>query len=195
MTLYLSAVWTQSGESGNTLNNQVQWYGRRESKHLFRAYNVRSRVQQPMFGERQNAVTLTKQASAKTTEWSGSPRLLAHSTANKKPRRNLRGNALWDRPRKQTRNSFERTLSVETSGSIYDSPTAVPQLPKKKPRHRCRQQRLEDIVHNVSRCLRVMQQAYSQCQHGRIVASEKLFYVAICRHTLIKTTISQKPNP
>lgn len=40
-----------------------------------------------------------------------------------------------------------------------------------------------------------MQQAYRQCQHGRIVASEKLFYVAICRHTLIKTTTSQKPNP
>ena len=25
---------TQSGESGNTLKNQMQWYGRRESKHL-----------------------------------------------------------------------------------------------------------------------------------------------------------------
>ncbi len=40
-----------------------------------------------------------------------------------------------------------------------------------------------------------MQQAYCQRQHGSIVASEKLFYVAICRHTLIKTTTSQKPNP
>ena len=28
-----------------------------------------------------------------------------------------------------------------------------------------------------------------------IVASEKLFYVALCRHTLIKTSNSQKPNP
>ena len=40
------------------LKNQVQWYVRRESKHLFRAYNVRSRVQQPMFGERHNALLL-----------------------------------------------------------------------------------------------------------------------------------------
>ena len=38
--------------------NQVQWYARRESKHLRSAYNVRSRVQQPMFGERQNALLL-----------------------------------------------------------------------------------------------------------------------------------------
>lgn len=49
-------------------------------------------------------------------------------------------------------------------------------------------------MHNVSRCIRVMQQAYCQCQHGRIVASEKLFYVAICRHTPIKTATIQKPN-
>ena len=40
------------------LKNQVQWYGRRESKHHFSAYNVRSRVQQPMFGERHNALLL-----------------------------------------------------------------------------------------------------------------------------------------
>lgn len=58
-----------------------------------------------------------------------------------------------------------------------------------------RQHRLEDIVHNVSRRLRVMQQAYSQCQHGSVVALEKLFYVALCRHTYIKTATSQKPNP
>ncbi|MGM9857415.1 MAG: hypothetical protein ACI30Y_06385, partial [Candidatus Limisoma sp.] len=37
---------------------QVQWYGRRESKHLRSAYNDRSRVQQPMFGERHNALLL-----------------------------------------------------------------------------------------------------------------------------------------
>ena len=40
------------------LKNQVQWYVRRESKHHCRAYNVRSRVHQPMFGERQNALLL-----------------------------------------------------------------------------------------------------------------------------------------
>lgn len=40
------------------LKNQVQWYGRRESKHHCSAYNDRSRVQQPMFGERQNALLL-----------------------------------------------------------------------------------------------------------------------------------------
>ena len=75
MTLYFSAVKTQSGESGNTLDNQVQWYGRRESKHLFRAYNVRSRVHQPMFGERHNALLLLSKSYAKTIQWSGSPRL------------------------------------------------------------------------------------------------------------------------
>ena len=40
------------------LKNQVQWYGRRESKHLRSAYNDRSRVHQPMFGERHNALLL-----------------------------------------------------------------------------------------------------------------------------------------
>ena len=38
------------------LINQVPWYGRRESKHIRSAYNDRSRVQRPMFGERQNAL-------------------------------------------------------------------------------------------------------------------------------------------
>ena len=36
---------------------------------------------------------------------------------------------VMDRPRQQTRNSFERTRTVETSGSIYDSPTAEPERP------------------------------------------------------------------
>ena len=40
------------------LKKQVQWYDRRESKHLRSAYNARSRVQRPMFGERQNALLL-----------------------------------------------------------------------------------------------------------------------------------------
>ena len=76
------------------LKNQVQWYGRRESKHHCSAYNDRSRVQQPMFGERQNALLLLSKPSAKTIQWSGSPRLWLTPTQKKKPQRYLRGNAL-----------------------------------------------------------------------------------------------------
>ena len=85
MTLYFSAVWTQSGESGNTLNNQVQWYDRRESKHQCSAYNVRSRVQQPMFGKRHNALLLLSKPSAKTIQWSGSPRFWLTPPQKKSP--------------------------------------------------------------------------------------------------------------
>ena len=58
MTLCLSAVWTQSGESGNTLKIKCSGMADERANIFFRAYNVRSRVQQPMFGERHNALLL-----------------------------------------------------------------------------------------------------------------------------------------
>ena len=71
----------------------------REQTH-FRAYNVRSRVQQPMFGERHSALRLHK-ASPQRRQ-SGA---VAHDFGSlhrkiKMPRRYLRGNALWDRNQK-----------------------------------------------------------------------------------------------
>ena len=61
----LHSLWASSLRSLDSerrkrqhLKNQVQWYDRRESKHLRSAYNARSRVQRPMFGERQNALLL-----------------------------------------------------------------------------------------------------------------------------------------
>ena len=41
----LSAVRTQSGESGNTLKSQVEVLRQTREQTSFRAYNVRSRVQ------------------------------------------------------------------------------------------------------------------------------------------------------
>ena len=81
----VSAVWTQSGESGNTLKNQVQWYGRRESKHLRSAYNDRSRVHQPMFGERHNALLLLSKPPQRRPKRSGSPRLWLTPPQKKAP--------------------------------------------------------------------------------------------------------------
>ena len=62
---------------------------------FFRAYNVRSRVQQPMFGERHSALRLHK-ASLPQRRQSGA---VAHDFGSlhrkiKMPRRYLRGNAL-----------------------------------------------------------------------------------------------------
>ena len=88
----ISHLRTQSGRKRQH-NKSGSDYDSGEST-LLCAYNVRSRVHQPMFGERHNAVTLTKQASAKTTEWRGSPRLWLTPPQKKKPRRYLRGCAL-----------------------------------------------------------------------------------------------------
>ena len=144
MTLYFSAVWTQSGESGNTLKIKC-------SVTADERANIFPCLQRP----KPSAVakvrwatlclTLTKQAFRKDDSVERKPTILAHSTATLtgdkgkikapevSPRRCVR-----DRPRQQTRNSFERTLSVETSGSINDSTAAEPQRPK------------SDLVYNLS---------------------------------------------
>ena len=93
MTLYFFAVWTQSGESGNTL--KIKCSGTADERaNIFPCQqrakpsavaNVRWATQ---------CLTLTKQAFRKDDRVERQPTTLAHSTANKKPRRHLRGNAL-----------------------------------------------------------------------------------------------------
>ena len=92
MTLYFSAVQTHSGESGNTLDNQVQWYDRRESKHLSEPQRPKpSAVAKVRWATL--CLTLTKQAFRKDDSVARKLTILAHSTAKEKPRRNLRGDA------------------------------------------------------------------------------------------------------
>ncbi len=71
------------------LKNQVQWYDRRESKHLRSAYNVRSLTSDKrlmIIGKRSvQRLTLTKQAPGKTIQWSGSPRLWLTPPQKKSP--------------------------------------------------------------------------------------------------------------
>ena len=96
------------------LKNQVQWYGRRESKHHFRAYNVRSWVQQPMFGERQNALLVLSKAPQRRQSGAGPHDFGSlHRHKRKAPEVSPRL-CVMDRPRQQTRNSFERTRMAET---------------------------------------------------------------------------------
>ena len=99
------------------LKNQVQWYVRRESKHLFRAYNVRNRVHQPMFGERHNVLLLLSKPPQRRQ--SGA---VAHDFGSL----HRKEKAPEVSPRQCIR---DRSLSAETSGSVYDSPTAVPERP------------------------------------------------------------------
>ena len=94
MATFYPQLRTQSGESGNTLKNKVQCYGRRESKHLSVPTTCEAECSSQCSVSDIPPYTYTKQASAKTIQWRGSPRLLAHSTAKEKPRRYLRGNAL-----------------------------------------------------------------------------------------------------
>ena len=83
--------------------------------------------QQLKFGERHHALHL-HQASLPQRRFSGA---VAHDFGSLDRKRKAQEvsprQCVRDRPRQQTRNSFERTLSVETSGSINDSPTAVPE--------------------------------------------------------------------
>ena len=79
MTLYFSAVWTQSGESGNTLKIKCSVTAD-ERANIFPCLQRRRRSeQQPKFGERHNALRLQNKPSSK---WSVKrlPTTLAHST-------------------------------------------------------------------------------------------------------------------
>ena len=93
MTLYLSAVWTQSGESGNTL--KIKCSGTADERA-----NIFPCLQRPKPRAVANVrwatlcLTLTKQAFRKDDSVERKPTILAHSTAKEKPRRYLRGDAL-----------------------------------------------------------------------------------------------------
>ena len=86
MTLYFSAVWTQSGESGNTL--KIKCSGTADERaNIFPCLQRRRRSeQQPKFGERHNALRLLNKPSPR---WSVKrlPTTLAHSTAKEKDKR------------------------------------------------------------------------------------------------------------
>ena len=120
MTLYFSAVWTQSGESGNTLKIKC-------SVTADERANIFPCLQRPKPSAVANVrwatkcLTLTKQASAKTTEWRGSPRLWLTPPQKKKPRRYLRGNALGIeafRSRQQARLTIARRRSCKALNRI-----------------------------------------------------------------------------
>lgn len=93
MTLYFSAVWTQSGESGNTL--KIKYSGTADERANI--FSVPTTSEAECISQCSVSdippYAYTKQASAKTTEWSGSPRLWLTPPQKKKPRRYLRGNA------------------------------------------------------------------------------------------------------
>lgn len=75
------------------LKNQVQWYVRRESKHL--SVPTTCEVEcSSQCSVSDITLTLTKQSFRKDDSVERKPTILAHSTAKEKPRRNLRGNAL-----------------------------------------------------------------------------------------------------
>ena len=115
------------------LINQVQWYGRRESKHLCSAYNDRNRVQQPMYGERYYALLLlikppqrrpkrySFENSSSTATITTNHGAAVISATKEKPRRYLRGNALWD--------CWSVRIETEAQRLCRQSPTAVPERP------------------------------------------------------------------
>ena len=55
--------------------------------------------------------------------------MLTHRHSNHRHSKHLPLRSRYSHRKRKTRNSFERTLLVETSGSINDSPTAVPERP------------------------------------------------------------------
>ena len=66
------------------------------------ANNVRSRVQQPMFGERHNALLLPSKPSAKTIQWSGSPRFWLIPPQKKKDKRMVKSITCEHRPKQKS---------------------------------------------------------------------------------------------
>ena len=75
------------------LKKQVQWYVRRESKHL--SVPTTCEVEcSSQCSVSDITLTLTKQSFRKDDSVERKPTILAHSTAKEKPRRYLRGNAL-----------------------------------------------------------------------------------------------------
>ena len=102
MTLYFSAVWTQSGESGNTL--KIKCSGTADERaNIFAVPTTTEAECSSQCSVSDITLTLTKQSFRKDDSVERKPTILAHSTAKEKPRRYLRGNALgieaeWQRP-------------------------------------------------------------------------------------------------
>ena len=108
------------------LKNQVQWYGRRECKHLSVPTTCESECSSRCSVSDIMPYAYTKQAFRKDDRVERLPMTFGSLHRKRKAPEVSPRQCVRDRPRKQTRNSFERTLSVETSCSINDSPTATP---------------------------------------------------------------------
>ena len=93
MTLYFSAVWTQSGESGNTL--KIKCSGMSDERaNIFAVPTTTEAECSSRCSVSYIMPSLTKQAFRKDDSVELKPTTLAHSTAKEKPLRYLRGNAL-----------------------------------------------------------------------------------------------------
>ncbi len=112
------AVWTQSGESGNTL--KIKCSGTADERA-----NIFPCLQRAKSSAASNVrwatlcLTLTKQAFRKDDSVERQPMTFGSLHRKRK--------APEESPRQCVR---DRSLSVETSGSIHDSPTAVPERQK-----------------------------------------------------------------
>ena len=100
MTLYFSAVWTQSGESGNTLKNKCSGTSDERANIFPCLQRSRRSEQQPKFGERHNALRLLNKPSSK---WSVKrlPTTLAHSTAKENDKRMVKSFTSEHRPKRK----------------------------------------------------------------------------------------------
>ena len=94
MTLYFSAVWTQSGESGNTL--KIKCSGTADERANIFAVPTTSEAEcsSQCSVSDTTPYAYSKQAFRKDDRVERQPTILAHSTAKEKPRRYLRGDAL-----------------------------------------------------------------------------------------------------
>lgn len=120
MTLYLSAVWTQSGESGNTI--KIKCSGTPDERANIFSVPTTCEVEcSSQCSVSDITLTLTKQSFRKDDSVERKPTILAHSTAKEKPRRYLRGNALWD--------CWSVRIETEAQRLCRQSPTAVPERP------------------------------------------------------------------
>ena len=102
------------------LKNQVQWYVRRESKHLSVPTTCEVECSSQCSVSAQ-CLTRTKQAFRKDDSVERQPTILAHFTAKEKPRRYLRGNALGIeafRSRHQARLTIARRRSCKALNRI-----------------------------------------------------------------------------
>ena len=117
MTLYLSAVWTQSGESGNTL--KIKCSGTANERANIFAVPTTSEVECISQCSVSDTMLLLLLSKPPQRRQSGAE---AHDFGSL----HRKQKAPEVSPRQCVR---DRSLSVETSGSIHDSPTAVPERP------------------------------------------------------------------